>query len=223
MNNLESLQQLINYNFKDISLLERALTHQSYANDNNTLSYERLEFLGDAVIELIVSDYIYHLSDFDAGVSTKLRASLVSTDYLCHISNNLGLPDMLLKSKSLQQLSKKNTADLVESLIGAVYLDGGLLDAKNIIDRFIIISDDNVRFVMKTCIDYKSKFQELMQSSGDYFEYKLLSSSGLDHQKVFEVGLFINGESMARASANSIHSAEEKCAEKYIVALKNNN
>ncbi|MGN0961138.1 MAG: ribonuclease III [Christensenellales bacterium] len=216
MINLENLQNLIGYKFKDISLLEMSLTHQSYANDNNVHSYERLEFLGDAVIELIVSDYIYHLSDFDAGVSTKLRASLVSTEYLFNVSNKLELPSLVLKSKSLQQLGKKNTADLFESLIGAVYLDGGLSYAKDIINKFVIISKENVRLVMRTCVDYKSKFQELMQAKGNTFEYKLLSSSGLDHEKIFEVGLFINDQNVATARASSIHSAEEKCAEIYL-------
>lgn len=220
MNSLDELQRKISYNFKDISLLERALTHQSYANDNNVLSYERLEFLGDAVIELVVSDYIYHLSDFDAGVSTKLRASLVSTEYLSNISNELELSSLVFKSKSLQQLGKKNTADLVESLIGAIYLDGGLIEAKRVIEDNIIISDDNVRYVMLTCIDYKSKFQELMQSEGRSFEYRQLSSSGLDHEKIFEVGLFVNNDMVASAKSGSIHSAEEKCAESYIKSIK---
>lgn len=223
MSNLDELQSVIGYQFSDINLLIQSLTHQSYANENNVLSYERLEFLGDAVIELIVSDYIYHLSDFDAGVSTRLRASLVSTDYLCNVSNSLGLPSLVYKSKSLQLLSKKNTADLFESLIGAVYLDSGLDNAKRIIDRFVIVNDDHVRYVMKTCIDYKTKFQELMQANNTTFEYKQLASSGLDHAKVFEIGLFINNELITSAKASSIHAGEEMCAEYYLTHLINTN
>lgn len=216
---MEELQKRIGYTFEDASLLVRALTHQSYANDNNVVSYERLEFLGDAVIELVVSDYIYNLCEFDAGVSTKLRASLVSTEYLQNVSHELGLPELVLKSKSLAILGKKNTADLVESLIGAIYLDGGLESAKKVIQENIIISDDNVRYVMLTTIDYKSKFQELMQSQGHTFEYRLLSTSGLAHERVFEVGLFVDGQQVVLAQSTSIHSAEEKCAQQYINSL----
>lgn len=213
---MEELQRRIGYIFRDISLLTQALTHQSYANDNNVTSYERLEFLGDAVIELVVSDYIYRFCEFDAGVSTRLRASLVSTEYLQNVSHELGLPELVLKSKSLSVLGKKNTADLVESLVGAVYLDGGLDNAKRIIEENIIISDDNVRYVMLTAIDYKSKFQELMQSQGRTFEYRVLSSSGLAHEKTFEVGLYVDGQIVSNAIATSIHSAEENCAREYI-------
>lgn len=220
MSNLLDLQNTINYHFKDEKLLEQALTHQSYANDNNTHSYERLEFLGDAVIELVVSDYIYHQFIFDAGVSTKLRASLVSTDYLSKVSINLGLSDLVLKSKSLQQLGKKNTADLFESLIGAIYLDGGLESAKEVIYSKIIISPEHVGMVMRTCIDYKSKLQELMQAEGCLFEYSVLKTGGLDHARVFTIGLFIDGNQVAKAEGSSIHSAEEKCAEMYLNLIK---
>ena len=220
MNNFDNLQNLIEYKFNNVSLLEQALTHQSYANDNNLSSYERLEFLGDAVIELIVSDYIYHEFKFDAGVSTKLRASLVSTEYLCKVSNKLDLTTLVLKSKSLPQLGKKNTADLFESLIGAVYLDGGLEVAKRIIYNHIIISAEHVGVVMRTCIDYKSKFQELMQAGGRSFEYSVLATGGPDHARIFTVGLFVDGQNVARADGSSIHSAEEKCAEIYLNSIK---
>ena len=112
MNRLSELETNIGYEFKDKSLLEKALTHQSYANDNLTESYERLEFLGDAIIELVVSDFIYNNFNFEVGVLTKLRASLVSTDYLVGISEKLGLSKLAFKSRSLSQLGKKNIADL---------------------------------------------------------------------------------------------------------------
>lgn len=220
MNNFEELQLTLGYKFQDVSLLETAMIHQSYANDLGVSSYERLEFLGDAVIELVVSDYIYHFCEFDAGVSTKLRANLVSTDYLSRVAMGLGLVNLVKKSKSLSVLGKKNTADIFESLIGAVYLDSGLDVAKKLINKYVIISEDNVRFVMKNCIDYKSKFQELMQAEGKSFNYKVLSSEGLDHEKVFEVGLFVDDNILTVCKSSSIHSAEEKCAEYYINTIK---
>jgi len=168
------------------------------------------------VLELVVSDYIYNHFNFDAGVSSKLRASLVSKGYLYDISISLGLKDLVLKSKSLSQLSKKNTTDLFESLLGAVYLDGGLDKAKNVIFKYVIIDDDNISFVLKNSIDFKTNFQELMQKEAKKFEYKILSSKGLDHEKVFEIGLYIEGELIDKSTGGSIREAEEKLAENYI-------
>ena len=132
MNNYEKLEKSINYKFKDVNILKNALTHISYANENNVESYERLEFLGDAIMEMVVSEYIYHNLNVDAGTLTKLRASLVSTENLYKISNNLKLSQYAIIGNSLKILSKKNTADLFESLIASVYLDGGLFEAKKI-------------------------------------------------------------------------------------------
>ena len=141
---LENLQQKLGYAFKNTSLLVQALTHQSYANDMGTISYERLEFLGDSIIQVVVSDYIFNNIIVDAGTSTKLRASLVSTNYLSQVSILLGLDKIAFKSKSLQQLGKKNIADLFESVVGAIYIDGGLDIAREIINKFVIISEENV-------------------------------------------------------------------------------
>ena len=215
MSNLEQLYDLIGYRFKDPKLLEVALTHISYANESGEESYERLEFLGDAVLELIVSDYIYKFTELDAGVLTKLRASLVSSENLYKISTMLGVMQSVKKSKSLSTFSKKNTADIFESIVGAVYLDGGINEAKKIIDRFVIIDKNNIISMLKSVIDYKTKFQEDMQSQGKHFEYKLLNSSGLDHDKTFECGLFIDGKMIASATGKSIRMAEENCARDY--------
>lgn len=215
MNNIEELQNVIGYSFNNINLLTQALTHISFANDNNVESYERLEFLGDAVIELIVSEYIYESLPITAGDLTRLRASLVSTDYLSKISIKLELDKKARKSKSLQQLGKKNIADLFESLVGAIYLDGGFGAAKSIIMKYVIIDNNNIAFVIKNSIDYKSRLQEYMQGNGSKFEYVLLSSSGPDHQREFEVALVIEGNNTVVAKASSIQHAEEKCAEEY--------
>ena len=216
MNRLTELESKIGYEFNDKTLLDKALTHQSYANDNMTESYERLEFLGDAIIEFVVSDFVYKNFNFEVGVLTKLRASLVSTDYLVDISKALSLDKLALKSRSLSQLGKKNIADLFESLIGAVYLDGGISEAEKLIDKYIIKDMENIRFVLKNSIDYKSKFQEYMQSLAKSFEYKIISSTGLDHEKIHTVGLWVEGEKITEATASSKQVAEEKCAEFYI-------
>ena len=215
MSNLSSLQNEIKYVFNDLNWLEIALTHSSYANEHNVENYERLEFLGDAVIELVVSTFIFSFKELDSGVLSKLRAGLVSTEYLSKISDKLGLVQLVRKSKSLNTLSKKNTADLFESLIGAIYLDGGLDIAKDIVYRYVVVSEENIQRVLKTCIDYKSRFQEEMQKTGKSFEYRLLNSFGLDHDKTFEYGLFIENELVSKGKGKSIHLAQEECSEQY--------
>lgn len=220
MNNLEKLESLIGYNFKDKKILNNALTHISFANENNVESYERLEFLGDAIIEMVVSEYIYHNLTVDAGTLTKLRASLVSTENLYKISNGLNLSKYANVGNSLKVLSKKNTADLFESLVASIYLDGGLERAKNLIYKFIIVDDNNIQSHIKNCIDYKTKLQELMQSKSQDFRYELLSSSGLDHAKIFEVGLFVDGKMVSKGEGSSKQKAEEVSAEKYLKTLK---
>ena len=217
MNNYSQLLDVLGYKFRNLQLVEMAFTHQSYANENKTIGYDRLEFLGDAVIEMVVSDYIYRKMPFSSGELTKLRSNLVSTDNLYKVSIELGLDKLMLKSKALITGSKKNIADLFESLVGAIYLDGGIDSAKNIIEKFVIKDDNNIAYIIKNSIDYKTKFQEYMQAQAIDFEYKVLSSRGMDHAKTFEVGLYVKGELETTAEGGSIHSAESKCAEQYFV------
>ncbi len=216
MNDLCELENVLDYHFRDIRLLETALTHSSYANDVGVESYERLEFLGDAVLELVVSQYIYTLYHVGAGDLTKLRAWLVSTENLCNIAIFLHLDQYVMLGKSVNKLSKKNTADLFESVIGAVYLDGGYEMASRIIHRVVLVDENHIAEVIKNCVDYKSTFQELMQSRGISFEYKVISTDGPAHDRTFTVGLFVDGSSVAVSSGKSIRLAEEKCARVYL-------
>ena len=216
---MNNLQSKLNYTFKDQNLLKTALTHSSFSNEFGGESYERLEFLGDAVLELVVSDYIYKFGQLDSGLLSKLRAGLVSTAYLKQISQDLGLDRLVFKSKSLQTLSDKTKADLFESLIGAVYLDSGLECAKKIIKNLVIVDDQNIRSVIKNCVDYKTKLQETLQKLGKTFEYRLVSDSGLDHDKTFEVELIVDSQVVSKASGKSIHIAQEHCAENYLHTL----
>ena len=216
MSDFCNIEKLIDYNFNNKDLLKTAMTHQSYANEVGGESYERLEFLGDAIIELIVSSHIYDNYNFEVGVLTKLRSSLVSTDYLYEVSKELGLDKIALKSRSLSQLGKKNIADLFESMIGAIYIDGGLDTAKNIVYRFVIKSAENIKFVLKNSIDYKTILQEYMHSVPKKYEYRFISSSGLDHEKKHTIGLWVEDEKITEATATSKQIAEEKCAEFYI-------
>lgn len=219
MNNFENLEKKINYVFKNKKFLETSLTHKSSANESLVESYERYEFLGDAIIEFVVSDYIIKYKELGAGELSKLRAKLVSTNYLNDIATNLDLNKLVIKSKSLPSLSKKNTADLFESLIGAIYLDGGLDSAKKVIYDYIIINDNNISNVIKNSQDYKTLFQEYMQSKNLSFEYQLLSSKGKDHDKIFTVKLLTDKKDIV-CDGKSIRQAEENCAKKYLENIK---
>lgn len=212
MNNVE---EKLNYVFKDKNLLKKALTHSSLSNEIGGENYERLEFLGDAIIEFVVSDRIYKYEFLDSGSLTKLRASLVSTSNFSQISNHLELDKYLQKSKSLNTLSKKTEADILESVIGAIYLDGGINEAEKIIDKYIIIDEENIRNHLQNCIDYKTKLQEEMQAKKKTFRYGLVSESGLSHDKTFVVELIIDGKIATTGSGKSIHNAQEICARKY--------
>ena len=212
---MNSIEQILGYVFKDKKLLKTALTHSSLSNEIGGDNYERLEFLGDAVVELIVSNEIYKYEFLDSGLLTKLRASLVSTSNFSNISTNLKLDKELLKSKSLNTLSEKTKADILESILGAIYLDGGLEEVQKIVDKYIIIDENNIREHLTNCIDYKTKFQEDMQKQKKSFEYIVVNEGGQDHNKIFTVELRINGITISQALGKSIHIAEEECARKF--------
>lgn len=224
MNNLKNLQSKIGYEFKDVSNLEMAFTHQSYANEHDGVeSYERLEFLGDAVIEMIVSKHIFDYVKFSSGILTKIRSYLVSTENLSKISKDLGLDKYMLCSKSLTSIGKKNCADLFESLIGAIFIDGGIDPCERIIQEYIIKDKENMDFAIENCEDSKTQVQELCQKQGKIFEYILVGSFGQDHEKIFEVSLMIEGEKVSQNSGHSIREAEENCARNYLNKLKQTN
>lgn len=212
INNIEST---LNYTFKDKNLLKIALTHSSLSNEIGGENYERLEFLGDAVIEFVVSDRIYKYAYLDSGCLTKLRASLVSTSNFSLISTQLGIDKCLQKSKSLSTLSNKTKADILESVIGAIYLDGGIDEASRIIDKYILINEENIRNHVQNSIDYKTKLQEEMQANKQSFRYETVSESGLSHNKTFEVQLIIDEKIISTATGKSLHSAQFECARKY--------
>lgn len=216
MNKNNELMAIIGYEFKDENLLSTAMTHVSYANEFHKDSYERLEFLGDTVIEIVVSEYIYRNSNLMAGLSTKLRSWLVSTHNLSEISAKLGLERFVLTSRALSRLGQKNLADIFESVVGAVYLDGGLEKAREVIERFVIIDEKNIEYALNNCVDAKTKLQEVMQAQNKKFEYIIANSYGLDHEKIFEVQLVVEGEVVTQGKERSIQMAEELCAKQYL-------
>ncbi len=212
---MNDVEQILGYSFIDKTLLDTALTHISLSNEIGCDNYERLEFLGDAIIELVVSEEIYKYKYLDSGLLTRLRASLVSTDNLSEISTSLGLDKNLKKSKSLTTLSEKTKADIVESVVGAMYLDGGMSQAKKFVQKFIIVDEENIKCHMQNCIDYKSRLQEEMQKAKKSFRYETISESGLAHDKTFEVQLIVDEKVVSIASGKSLHMAQLECAKKF--------
>lgn len=199
------IDMLGNYKFKDQALLTTALTHSSYSKDN----YERLEFLGDSILDFVVGDYFYKNSEESEGSLTKIRAQFVSEAYLSKVFERLDIEKYVLLGKSYQGvLSKSIKADIMEALIAVVYLESGFEKAKKF--TYSIINLGNYK-TMKN-IDYKTQLQELVQANKQKVTYKTLSKTGKSHDPIFEVGVFVGGEMLSKASASSKHKAEQLAA-----------
>ncbi len=204
--------------FSDALLLERALTHRSWINENSIHdgNNERLEFLGDAILEFVVSAYLYRkFPTKEEGFLTALRANIVNTQNLGMLAEKLELGQHLKLSKGEEQGGgRKNEsllADTVEAIIGAMYIDGGLKSAKNFIDNCLLTNvDETLKMPLK---DSKSRLQEVLQAQGmGTPKYGVVSESGPDHNKVFIVEVSVNGKQIAVGSGKSKSRAEKAAA-----------
>lgn len=214
---LKDLQKLIKYAFKDENKLFQALIHRSYLNehrDSSLESNERYEFLGDAVLELWSSDTLFKLfPHFDEGKMTNLRSLIVCTKNLYQISFDLNLGKFIMLSHGEENHGGRENqsilADTLEATIGAIYLDSDIKTVFSILDRLFKESLDKLSS-QKVYKDPKSVFQEIAQAKrGITPHYQTISENGPDHQKVFEVGVFIGEEQIAIGSGNSKQKAEE--------------
>ena len=220
MADLNQLEEEINIKFKDRNLLQSALTHRSYLNENRSwpLAHnERLEFLGDAVLELITTEYLYRNFPNPEGELTNLRSALVNYKTLAEIAAGIHLDKYIMLSRGeardLGRARQVILANAMESLIGAIYLDSGFdvvkeFVHKNVIDKLeSIVSDGKV-------LDPKSKFQELTQEKvGVTPHYKVLAEWGPDHNKQFEVGVFVQDKQVSKGQGSSKQEAEISAAE----------
>lgn len=214
---LKNLQTKINYVFKDEKKLEQALTHRSYLNENRNLnlqSNETYEFLGDSILEFWISDQLFHqFPKFDEGDLTNLRSLVVCTQNLALISEKIGLGNYLLLSKGEEKHGGRTNqsilADLFESILGSIYLDGGITPAFNFLEK--TLTSNIFKLSQKQIYkDPKSLFQEIAQSKkGITPKYQTINESGPDHLKVFEVGVYLENELIATGSGNSKQKAEE--------------
>lgn len=223
-----ALQSLLDYSFRNITFLTEALTHKSYLNefkDFPSNNNERLEFLGDAVLDLIISEYLTHeFPTFKEGELSKRRAMIVSEPFLARIALNLDLGAYIKlgRGEELTGGRKKNSllANTLEAIIAALYLDGGLEPARSFILKAFDLSNAQ-SFLLETSMDYKTQLQELSQKGFDVLpNYKLLKESGPEHCKKFEVLLSIRGTQYGRGSGRSKKEAEQQAAKKALEHLK---
>lgn len=214
------LEKKLKIKFKDKNLLKNALIHRSFLNENPDFQFgsnERLEFLGDAVLELIVTEFLFKHQKEEEGILTSFRASLVNTEILSNVSNKLNIADYLYLSKGersdINSKSKKSIlADACEAIIGAIYLDQGFSKSKKFIQENIIIYFNEI-LESKSYIDYKTFFQEVAQEKvGITPTYKVVEESGPDHDKIFKMGLYIGDELISYGTGKNKQKAQEDAA-----------
>ncbi|MEX1112043.1 MAG: ribonuclease III [Candidatus Andersenbacteria bacterium] len=216
---LKPLEKRLGVTFTNPDTLRQSLTHRSYLNENPGFSLdhnERLEFLGDAVLELVVTDHLYSTYQLPEGELTNLRSAIVRGEMLSKIAGELELEDYLLLSRGERKDTGKARqyilANAVEAVIGAIYLDQGYEQAKKLIDTYIVSKLEEV--VSKGLhVDAKSRFQEIAQERFRVTPvYKVIQESGLDHEKQFIIGAFLNDKLIGEGSGSSKQEAQQAAA-----------
>ncbi len=217
--NLDEFQNRIGYQFNDINMLKNALTHSSYANEiklKKVSNNERLEFLGDAVLELTSSDYIYRNNQMSEGEMSRLRASIVCEPTLAMCARSFGLEKyiMLGKGEELTGGRERDSiiSDACEALIGSIYIDGGFANAKEFIEKFILND-----------LDSKTILQEVVQAHGLDVEYEQISEVGPEHDKTFVVSAKCSDLFHVQASGHTKKAAQQKAAYEALLLLKKRN
>ena len=224
---MTALEERLGYSFRNRALLETALTHSSYANENRAsgiVCNERLEFLGDSVLGVTVADFLYrHFTDMPEGRMTRLRAELVCEQSLHRVALELHLGDYLRLGKGEDHNGGRKRAsilsDAVEAVIAAMYLDAGMETAAGFIQRCLL---DDVRAIeTPTFTDYKTSLQELVQRhSGQVLSYELVGEEGPDHAKTFRVQVCLNGDPIGRGIGRTKKEAEQAAAANALEALR---
>ena len=222
---IKDLEKAIGYHFQDIQLLQNALTHSSYANErwhNSLMSNERLEFLGDSILGMVVAEYLFRtFPDRPEGELTRMRADMVCEKTLAAIAGRLDLGRHLLLGNGEEQGGGRNRnsilADAVESVIAACFLDGGMEAARKFIQQFVLVE---VPVTKLHNVDYKTALQELVQQKKNHvLSYSLIAESGPDHDKRFDVEVKLNGKVVGLGSGSSKKRAEQDAAKAAMEAL----
>ena len=221
---METLEEKLGYTFQNRKLLENALTHSSCANESGgrLASNERLEFLGDSILGMVVADHLFrNHPDLPEGVLTRTRAALVCEDSLVEVAEALDLGKYLLLGKGEEAGGGRQRpsirADAVEAVLAAVYLDGGLGSARKIIQKYVLSKE--IEGLTKPR-DYKTALQELVQrENGQVLQYRLTGESGPDHDKRFFVEVTLNGKAVGSGTGRSKKEAEQMSAKAAIDTL----
>ena len=191
-------------------LLLQALTHSSYSNEHDVINYERLEFLGDAVLQILMSDYLYNNKDLSEGEMSKTRAAYVCESACAEYAKVLNYkPYIRVGHGQINNINDTIVADIFESIMGCIYLDQGLDAARSLFEQVVVPCIKNNNIFLG---DYKSKLQELVQTTKKSLEYRLVNESGPAHDKVFEVEVVIDNIIYGRGIGKSKKEAEQKAA-----------
>lgn len=220
-------QEVLEVSFNNIELLVRAFTHRSYVNEHRktvTEHNERLEFLGDAVLELVVTSYLYNTYSEPEGVLTNWRSALVRTESISSAASRYNFGPLLRLSRGerrgTERARQQILANCYEAVVGAIYLDLGYEDASNFIHKSLICTFQDI-LDSGSWMDPKSHFQEAAQSEdGATPVYKVLSEEGPDHDKIFTVGVFVNGEIKGKGVGPSKQAGQQKAAEDALEAYR---
>lgn len=220
----KELELKIGYEFKEKELLKQALTHSSFSNEqriNKLKDYERLEFLGDAVLELLSSKFFFlNHPEMTEGEMTKLRSSMVCEPALAFCARDLNLGEYILLGKGEEATGGRERdsiiSDVMEAVIGALYLDGGLEEADKFIHKFILSDLESKQLFY----DSKTILQEQLQKSGDKLQYELIEESGPDHDKQFKVDVKVGTVVIGTGVGRTKKSAEQKAAYEALLRRK---
>jgi len=216
--NREQVEKIVGYRFSNKLLLETAFVHSSYANEKSLESNERLEYLGDAVLELIVTDKLYGLFNLSEGQLTKYRASLVSEQTLAFVVENLGLDKFLLRGKGEQKspVTSAEKCDLFEAIVGALYLDGSIDASKNFID--MALGEAIEKLKTDGLVDNaKSRLQEMLKNQKIIYS---TTKHGESHNPIYKCTVIINGECCGYGEGKNKKSAEQLAAKNTISMIK---
>jgi ribonuclease-3 len=222
---INRFEQVIGYTFKDKNLIIQALTHSSFVNEqkiNKKQDYERLEFLGDAVLEMISSAYLFKkYPEKREGEMSKIRASLVCEPALAYCSEQIDLKSYIQLGKGEEATGGRNKesiiADVMEAVIGALFLDGGIDESKRFIDTYVLTNADS----MQMFSDSKSILQEIVQGEAlGQIRYETCGESGPEHDKIFEVRVYVGDKNLGEGTGKTKKAAEQKAAYQALLVLK---
>lgn len=223
---MQKLMQDISYEFKNMDLLKTAFTHSSYANENNTQSYERLEFLGDSILSFVVSTQLYDSKEnIPEGEMSKLRAAIVCEKSLDECAKKLNFGKYLILSKGEELTGGRNRAsilaDVFEALLAAIYIDSGFKEAKKFVLTQLGDAIEKARKGIPLYTDYKTELQEIVQSKGKKVSYLHVGENGPAHCKTFTVQVFYENKVISESSGNSKKEAEQNAARLAIKEVQN--